>query len=450
MSVSTSSIFNGTSRFSTDFQSVITRAVNIASLPITQMSQEKQKLQAQSDALNSLQSTFSNLSGTLASLGSSTTQNAVTAVSGDYTIARPTSPSAGQVGNYTLNITNMGTYSSALSSGSLTAITDPTTAGLTTASSLTLSVGGVNTTITPASTSLKDLVIAINGANAGVSATIVNLGGSGSANYRLSLESTSLGPVTIGLSDGTTTNLLDAGNTGTLGSFTVNGLPSGGIPTSSRTVEIAPNLSVDLVAVGSTTISVTTSPGALKTSLQTFIAQFNSAVDVLDQQRGQSGGALVGDSTVGTLSSALRLMANYSFKGTSLTDLGVTFDKTGHLQLDSTVVSGMSDADMIKAAAFLGTATTTNSFLKFATDTLKGLADPASGAIENSISTLATSITDEQTRIDTTQLRVNDLQTRLQARMAHADALIANLEQQVSYYTSLFQAYLDSTNTSGK
>jgi hypothetical protein len=38
------------------------------------------------------------------------------------------------------------------------------------------------------------------------------------------------------------------------------------------------------------------------------------------------------------------------------------------------------------------------------------------------------------------QVKINQLQTSLQAKMAAADAAIAQIEQQLSYFTGLFQS----------
>ena len=56
-----SNIFTGASRYSTDFQSVIDRSVNIASLPMLQMQQNKVKISDESAALKSLDSKLSSL-----------------------------------------------------------------------------------------------------------------------------------------------------------------------------------------------------------------------------------------------------------------------------------------------------------------------------------------------------------------------------------------------------
>jgi flagellar capping protein FliD len=89
--------------------------------------------------------------------------------------------------------------------------------------------------------------------------------------------------------------------------------------------------------------------------------------------------------------------------------------------------------------AFLGSATG-GGFLKAATDGLTGAEDPVSGLLKASktdlqsqIARLVTTIADKQTKVDALQLR-------LQNQMAAADALIASMEQQASYFTNMFAA----------
>src|SRR5689334_420353 len=56
-----SAIFNGTSRFSQDFQNVITRAKGIASLGISQLNNDKTTLSDQTKAMQSLGDVFAQL-----------------------------------------------------------------------------------------------------------------------------------------------------------------------------------------------------------------------------------------------------------------------------------------------------------------------------------------------------------------------------------------------------
>ena len=96
----------------------------------------------------------------------------------------------------------MGSSTSAISDGTTT-VTDPSTTNISSSSSYTLTVNGTATTLNLSSDNMDALATAINDANAGVSATIVNLGSNSSPNYRLSVTSNEWGADTIQLNDGT-------------------------------------------------------------------------------------------------------------------------------------------------------------------------------------------------------------------------------------------------------
>ena len=76
----------------------------------------------------------------------------------------------------------------------------------------------------------------------------------------------------------------------------------------------------------------------------------------------------------------------------------------------------------------------------------------SSGRIRPALFTLSDGIKDELTSeqklIDDETARVDDLQTRLQAQMAAADALIAQMEQQASYMTSMIQVMTQNSKNS--
>ena len=109
---------------------------------------------------------------------------------------------------------------------------------------------------------MNALAQAINTSNAGVSATILNLGSPTAPDYRLSLQSTSLGPTTIQLNDGTQ-DLLTTLTTGTPAKYQVDGQPSTPISSNSSTVTIAPGRKRRLCfGVGQTTVTVAADPTA--------------------------------------------------------------------------------------------------------------------------------------------------------------------------------------------
>jgi len=198
-----STLFTGASRYASDFQSLIDRAVRIASLPLTQLQSARSTLQAQSSALSALEDAFQSLQTALSSLESATGVSGYsTAVSNGAVLSAAVSTGA-MTGVWTVEVTSLGAWTSTLSKDGLTTVTDPSTQNLSAASSFTLTVDGTPTVITPAAGTLAALVEAINEADLEVEASVVNLGSGSSPDYRLAIRSTKLAAVSIQLNDGT-------------------------------------------------------------------------------------------------------------------------------------------------------------------------------------------------------------------------------------------------------
>ena len=107
--------------------------------------------------------------------------------------------------------------------------------------------------------------------------------------------------------------------------------------------------------------------------------------------------------------------------------------------MDTSLFDEAMNGDFDKLSAFMGDSTS-GGFLKAATDALNSLEDSTTGAIKVSMTSVQDEITTAGDRIDEEQDRIDKLQTSLQERMAAADALIASMEQQVSYITSMFES----------
>ena len=176
------------------------------------------------------------------------------------------------------------------------------------------------------------------------------------------------------------------------------------------------------------------------------ILNYYTAVTALNQNVGQNGGALTGQSIIYTLRSALQAITGYatgSGSVASVNDLGLSLDATGNLDFDA---SALSSANMTSVQQFLGS-TTTGGFLQAANDALNSVAYPGTGIIESEITTAQKEISNENSQISEDQTRVNDLTTSLQAQLSAADAAIATLQSQQTYFTDLFDAtYLNNNN----
>ena len=201
---------------------------------------------------------------------------------------------------------------------------------------------------------------------------------------------------------------------------------------------------MNLLGTGTSTVTVAPNTASLSNSLSSFVNAYNSVVDELGKNIGQNTGALGGESIVYTLQQTLSNIGNYTVASngvTSLSQLGLTFDTSGHLDFDPTVLAGASSSQIDNAASFLGGATS-GGFLQFATNTLTNIEDPSTGVLTNYITQTNNSITSDNQLISQQQAQINQLQTSLQAQMATADAAIASLESQQSFFTSLFTAMI--------
>jgi flagellar hook-associated protein 2 len=440
-----STLFNGTSRFSADFQNVINQSVALASLPIQQLQNETSTLQGQSSEIATLSALFSTVQSSIQQLESATSSGTLVASSSDNTIAQPVVGAGAQPGTYTLDVTSLGAYTNTVSQAGSTPVTDPSTQNISASSSFTLTINGNSTTITPADNTLDGLVSAINSTSGvNVQASIVNLGSSSSPDYRLTLQGTQLNADDIQLNDGSN-DLLTQISPGSAATYQVDGVDNT-ISSSSRNITLAPGVTVNLVGQNtsgsSTTITVAPNTNSIQTALSSFVSSFNSVVDELDKNVGQGGGALQGDSLVYQLTNSLQSLGNYATGSgniSSLASLGISFDKTGHLSLDSTAFNSATANQIQSLTTFLGD-TSTGGFLQSAQNQLTSVLDTTTGLLPNASSSIQAQVTTDNGLIATDEDRVSTLQTNLQAQLSASDALVASLEQNYSLVSGLFQA----------
>jgi flagellar hook-associated protein 2 len=444
--------FTGVSKFATSLQQVLTRAVGIASLPLNTLQASLTTTQNQQSAVTSLNSTFSSLQQSIASLQTAVNSTLLSSSVSDASVVSANVGAGALAGTYSIQVDSLGSYSTALSNAGGTAVTDPTTQGISTSSSFTLTVGTQSTTITPASSSLQDLASAINTQAAGqVQATVVNVGSTSSPDYRLSLQANSLGPNSIDLQDNSSTSLILTSTAGSLASYELNG--SGTTITSdSRTVTLSPGLTATLIGQSTSgqpaVITVADNATGLASAFQSFSTAYNNAVTTLAQHQGQTGSAIAGDSLIQSLSGVLSQLGDYNggSPSTALANFGITLDQTGQLSVDTTAFSAAASADFPALLSTLG-GTTTGGFLKTATDLLTGVEDPTTGLIPTESTQLSNQATSQQSQIADEQARVTTLQSNLTAEISKADSTIASLESQVSYVTGLFAQYTGALST---
>jgi flagellar hook-associated protein 2 len=439
--------FSGISSYAGDLQSVLTRAVRIASMPMTQMQNQLQTITSQSSALSSLNTVFSSLQTAIGKLDSALGSDSYAAQSSDSSQVSVSATSGALAASYSIEVSNIGSYSAAVSADTLPAVSEPALQSISSSTAYTLTVNGKSFAISTGGASLTALALAINCASAGVQASLVNTGSSASPQYRLVLRSDDLGPDAIQLNDGSQ-DLLDSLGSGEYAEYKVNGL-GGSIQSSSRQFTLSPGVTATLVGTTVSghpvTLAVSRNTDSVSSAISAFVTAYNAAVDALGQQFGENAGQLSGQSIVRDLSHSLRSVLQFTGSSgavTSMAQMGLSLDNLGHLAFDDTK---LSSAGIDAVQSFLGSAST-GGFLKNAADALKRVEDSTSGSLTVAMKQAKDAIATQNQEISDEQKRVDDLQANLQEQLAAADALIASLESQKTYLSNLFTAMMNANS----
>ena len=305
----------------------------------------------------------------------------------------------------------------------------------------TLTVGSTQQTFTVTDNSATGVAAAINAlTGAGVQANVVNLGTDASPEEAIQLVNTAGTSGTPQLSRSTPFDLQTQGPAGSLAQYEVANSGKT-VSSDTRSVSVAAGTTLTLTGTGSATVTVSQSTSTLSSALSGFSTAYNAAVAELTKQRGQSGGALQGESIVNSLSQTLASMSTYSSSSGSIgmADLGFTLNDDGTLTYDPLTLISTEASNPAGVSAFLGSPTG-GGFLETATNVLNGMLDTTTGTLTTEETDVQSQITSLGTTITNKQAQVDALQTQLTNQMATADATIATMEQQYSYMSSMFAA----------
>jgi flagellar hook-associated protein 2 len=134
-------------------------------------------------------------------------------------------------------------------------------------------------------------------------------------------------------------------------------------------------------------ISIEADTSSISTALQTFVTDYNAFRDyVYGQQQLSSDGTvdsssvLFGDGTMRTITTQMEQALNTSIGGLSLSDLGLSFNTTNDLELDTSVLSTTLSQNLAGAMSLLSAQTTTSSSSLSVVNT--GSSPPASFALD--------------------------------------------------------------------
>jgi flagellar hook-associated protein 2 len=400
-----------------DVNSIVSQLISVERQPITVLNQREAGIQAKITAFGTLKGALSSFQSAAQGLSDIGKYLAYSASSGDTTVATVSASPQASAASYALDVTTLAqaqkltatgqaATNTAIGNGTLTfdfgtisgGSFNTTTGQYTGAAFASNGSGSKSVTIDSSNNSLQGIRDAINNANIGVTASIVN-DGNATTPYRLVLSSANSGvanSVKISVSgDAALSNLLANDPAGTQNlaqsitaqnaTFKVDGVS---ISKSSNTVtDVIAGVTFALQKpAASTTLTVARDTQTVKNSVQAFVNAYNSVNKNLSDASAynaatQKGAILQGDSAVRNIQNQIRNTLTSTLTGLGgnlslLSQVGVSFQKDGSLALDSTKLQSAIDNNFSDIPGlFAATGKSTDSLVQFAassTDTQPG------------------------------------------------------------------------------
>ncbi|NMM00026.1 flagellar filament capping protein FliD [Paraburkholderia sp. RP-4-7] len=376
---------------------VLTGLMQVESIPLTQLQNQVTGVNTEISAYGQLNSALSTFQQSLAALTRPTEFNSYTATSSNTAAVTASAVIGVQAGTYTVNTTQLAQAQSLATAGQASLNTSLTSGSAT--STVTIAFGtqngstftqnaaqpGGSITINSGNNTLAGLRDAINSANLGVTATIVNDGSN--TPYHLVLTSNQTGAnesmqVSVQGDSGLASMLTYPPGTGDTmtqtvkaqdANLTVNGLS---LTSSSNSVGTAvPGLTLNLQQTGTSTVSVAANTSSVQTDIDNFVSAYNTLHSTIGQltayNPGGTNGPLIGDATTMQIQNQLQTVLASGLTGTgsgysSLAAVGIGLDSDGTLSVDDTALSQALQSNPSQFSALFGTAgAATNSNVTF-------------------------------------------------------------------------------------
>lgn len=452
-----------------DINSIITQLMAVERKPLDRLKTDQSALQSSISAYGKVASAISTFQDAVRTLAVSDKWEIYQASSSNTSFISASSASNAKEGNYALTVSQLA-KSAQLASDTYadestivgTGILEISVGSIDSNSgAFTLQPGRGTISVNVGDGSLKSIRNAINAADAGITATIVNTG----SGARLVVSAKDTGAqnaiqITTTDNDGSNTNATGLSRlafipSAVVGSgknleslqvaqdaiFNVNGIPASS--SSNRASGVVEGITFNLLAetAVAVNVSITKDSAAIQKSMSTFISAFNDLQKLLKDQTKFVEGAktqspLQGDNAAISALQRLRSTVFGQFSGQAgdfsrLSDIGVSIQTDGNLALNqSKWATANSDPTKIaRLFSSVGTPGSANS-VGFA-KRLDSLANEwlgASGSITSRTDGLSRSIRSNQRNQETLENRLAQRETRLRAQYQSMDSKVAGLQ----------------------
>ena len=441
MSSITPLTFTGISDFSDDFQTILTRAVSIASLPVKLMQNKQIDILQQKQQASSLNTAVAALGEAVAALGAIGKSRAVVGSTSDSTKIAIVGTTAEAPATYT--ITEVSSIAKAATETSASGYADSTAAQVSASGELDLIVGTktYHITLDAAHNNLVGLRDEINSRVAGVTASVLTTGTGLTPNY-LSVSSNTVGETTLRLVENPDDPLLAAefltsANQGANTTFKLNGATVSKAATYIN--DVIPGVTFNVLKKTDTDESITLQLSSERTpvsnALSALVAKYNAAREEVNAQSGEAAGLLAGNNMVRETQNAMRALTGYQGTGTivSLAELGIEMSSTGEMSFKSDTLTSLTDTQFAAVFDFFGSSTSGLGALE---DRFTGISDPVTGLIKLAQDQFDATDTRLTNQIADLNLRIEKMEAGLMAKLQIADSLLAQLSTQQTLLTA--------------
>lgn len=456
-----------------DVNAIVNQLVAVERQPLQKLQQRATVIQAQVSSWGKVKSQLDSLGAAAAKLANAATWTQASVASADPTTVGVNLSGSGTArpGRYNIQISQLAQEQS-LASSSVSAGTDLR-------GRLTIELGGFDSATPPAftprsgatalqldftqaNTTLGDIRDAINAANAGVQASILNDGSgerlviSGSETgadrgLRLSVsDPAGVGPT--GLSalayDGSASSPMALTRPARNASLSINGVA---LSSASNTLEgTVQGLRLQLLKAGSTTdVTVETDSASQKKALEDFVTAYNAvnnqiAADTSYDAATKKGGPLFGDAGALAVRRALRDMIGQSSTASSvlsrLSDLGMDIKRDGNISIGATAL-GNALAKPVELGKLMAAAGSGTEESKGLAVRLKALIDPMlsnAGVVDSRSESLRDRLKRNQSDQDRLNDRIEATRQRLLRVYQSLDGRVAQLNGLGNYVAQQF------------
>jgi len=419
-----------------DTNAIISQLMAVEQKPVTALQTQKLQLQAVSTAFNDLQSKLASLKTQADNLAAPATVFPRSVGSSTDSVATATASAGADHGTFSLSVSALARGSIATASVTKGAQTDTIAAGAGTFQFKLGPSGTVVSVSVDGTTTLAQLVKAINDTSAGVKASVVNVGTSASPAYKLTLTSTATGAASniVVVADGTSLGVANT-QTGLDAEFAIAGIGSFTRATNTFS-DVLDGVTITLKAsTGSTDLTVALDASGTQSKVQPLIDGYNSVIQTINGQSqiqtSSTGavqtGAFTGDATPALIrrSLAAAIATNVGGSLGTLARLGITTQKDGTLVLDAAKLQAALTSDPQSVSDLLA-----------GTGSRDGIADLVSARVATFTRTVSGTLAAKQAALDSQIARLGKDIDRAQARLTVTESTLrvkfANLEQVVS------------------